>query len=104
VNAPVYAGPLRFDGESDCADGLLDVHVVASGREYLAEYPSAWLRYLRVRAGEKAAASARLRRAREIEVEFERPVPAEADGEEIGSAARFRFRVLPRAIRLCVPG
>jgi diacylglycerol kinase family enzyme len=104
VNAPVYAGPLRFDGENDCADGRLDVHVVASGREYLAEYPSAWLRYLRVLRGEKAPPSARLRRAREIEVEFERPVPAEADGEQIGSAARFQFRVLPRAIRLCVPG
>jgi diacylglycerol kinase family enzyme len=104
VNAPVYAGPLRFDGENDCADGLLDVHVVASGWEYFTEYPSAWLRYLSVRHGEKAAPSTLLRRAREIDVEFARPVPAEADGEEIAAAARFRFRVLPRAVRICVPG
>jgi diacylglycerol kinase family enzyme len=104
VNAPVYAGPLRFDGENDCADGLLDVHAVASGWEYLGEYPGAWLRYLRVLHGEKAPPSERLRRARAVEVEFERPVPAEADGEEIGAAVRFRFGVLPRAVRLCVPG
>jgi diacylglycerol kinase family enzyme len=104
VNAPVYAGPLRFDGENDCADGLLDVHAVASAREYFTEYPSAWLRYLRVRHGEKLLPSKRLRRAREIEVEFERPVAAQADGEEIGAAARFRIRVLPRAVRICVPG
>lgn len=104
VNAPVYAGPLRFDGENDCADGLLDVHAVASGWEYVAEYPSAWLRYLRVRQGTKAGPSPLLRRARAIHVELERPLPAEADGEEIGASASFRFSVLPRALRVCVPG
>ena len=104
VNAPVYAGPLRFDGENDCADGLLDVHAVASGWEYLAEYPQAWLRYLRVRRGTKAPPSPVLRRAREIHAEFERPVPAQADGEEIPAASSFRIRVLPRALRVCVPG
>jgi len=104
VNAPVYAGPLRFDGANDCADGLLDVHALASGWEYLREYPGAWLRYLRVLRGEKARPSALLRRAREVEVAFERPVAAEADGEEIGAAAAFRFGILPRALRVCVPG
>ncbi len=103
VNAPVYAGPLRFDGENDCADGLLDVHAVASQWEYLAEYPSAWLRYLRVRQGGKAPPSPLLRRAREIQVEFERPVAAQADGEEIGASASFRIRVLPRVLRVCLP-
>jgi diacylglycerol kinase family enzyme len=104
VNAPVYAGPLRFDGENDCSDGLLDVHAVASEWAYLAEYPKAWLRYLRVRRGTKAAPSPRLRRAREIEAEFEAPVPAQADGEEIPAATAFRIGVLPRALRVCVPG
>jgi len=104
VNAPVYAGPLRFDGENDCADGLLDVHAVASEWEYLAEYPSACLRYLRVRSGGKARPSSLLRRAREIHVELERPVAAQADGEEIGASACFHFGVLPRALRICVPG
>jgi diacylglycerol kinase family enzyme len=104
VNAPVYAGPLRFDGVNDCADGLLDVHAVASGWEYFEEYPSAWLRYLRVRRGEKVPPSGLLRRARALEVEFERPVAAQADGEEIGSGARFRFGALPRAVEVCVPG
>ena len=104
VNAPVYAGPLRFDGANDCADGLLDVLAVASAAEYFSEYPSAWLRHLRVRAGADARPSPRLRRAREIRVEFEQPVAAEADGEELGVAAAFEIRVQPGALRLCVPG
>jgi diacylglycerol kinase family enzyme len=103
VNAPIYAGPFRFDGANDCADGLLDVHAVASAGEYLAEYPSAWLRHLRVQGGLAARPSPLLRRAREICVEFERPVPAQADGEELGSAATFEIRVLPQAVRICLP-
>lgn len=103
VNAPIYAGPFRFDGANDCADGLLDVHRVASLGEYLAEYPGAWLRHLRVQGGVAARPSRLLRRAREIRVEFERPVPAEADGEELGSAATFEICVLPLALRVCVP-
>ena len=103
VNAPIYAGPLRFDGANDYADGLLDVHAVASAGEYVSEYPRAWLRHLRMEAGRAARPSPLLRRAREIRVEFEQPVAAEADGEEIGSAAVFEIRVLPRALRVCLP-
>jgi diacylglycerol kinase family enzyme len=103
INAPVYAGPLRFDGENDCADGLLDVHAVASGWEYLAEYPGAWLRYLRVRRGASALPSPLLRRAREIEVEFEHPIAAQADGEEIAASPSFRVGVLPGVLRFCRP-
>jgi diacylglycerol kinase family enzyme len=103
VNAPVYAGPMRFDGPNDCADGMLDVHALGSGREYLAEYPQAWLRYLRVRRGERAAPSPLLRRAREIRVELERPLPAQADGEELAPEASYHVRVLPRALRVCLP-
>jgi len=103
VNAPVYAGPLRFDGPNDCADGLLDVHAVASAGEYVSEYPRAWLRHLRVERGENARPSPLLRRAREIRVEFERPVAAEADGEELGAAAVFEIRALPRALQICLP-
>ena len=51
VNTPIYAGPFRFDGANDSADGLLDVHAVTSAGEYLAEYPSAWVRHLRVQGG-----------------------------------------------------
>jgi diacylglycerol kinase (ATP) len=100
VNAPIYAGPFRFDGANDCADGLLDVHAVSSAREYLTEYPSAWLRFLR---GDRARPSPRLRRAREIRVELERPVPAQLDGEELAPAASWEIRVLPRAVRVCLP-
>src|SRR5262245_10978279 len=103
VNTPVYAGPLRFDGENDCADGMLDVHAVVSEWEYVAEYPSAWLRYLRVRQGGRAPASPLLRRAREIQVDFERPVAAQADGEEIGASLTFRIAVLPGVLSLCLP-
>jgi diacylglycerol kinase family enzyme len=103
VNAPIYAGPFRFDGANDCADGWLDVHALASGREYVAEYPRAWLRHLRVQSGRRAAPSPLLRRAREIRVEFEQPVSAQADGEELAPAASYRVRVLPRALRVCVP-
>ena len=103
VNAPIYAGPFRFDGPNDCADGLLDVHAVASAGEYLAEYPSAWLRHLRVQGGSGARPSALLRRAREIRVEFDRPVPAQADGEELGAAASYHIRVAPGALRICSP-
>ena len=103
MNAPFYAGPLRFDGANDCADGLLDVHALASGREYVSEYPRAWLRHLRVQRGDRAAPSPLLRRAREIRVDFDRPVAAQADGEEIGAVASVRVRVLPRALRICSP-
>jgi diacylglycerol kinase (ATP) len=103
VNAPVYAGPFRFDAANDCADGLLDVHAVASAGEYVSEYPRAWLRHLRLERGGAARPSPRLRRAREIRVDFERPVAAEADGEEIGAAAAFEIRALPGAIRVCMP-
>lgn len=103
VNAPVYAGPFRFDGENDCADGRLDVHAVASAGEYLSEYPRAWLRHLSASRGGRPKPSALLRRAREVRVEFERPVAAEADGEELGAATRFEIRALPGALRLCVP-
>jgi diacylglycerol kinase family enzyme len=100
VNAPIYAGPFRFDGANDCADGLLDVVAVSSAGEYLAAYPSAWVRFLR---GDRARPSRLLRRAREIRVELERPVPAQLDGEELAPAASWEIRVLPRALRICVP-
>jgi diacylglycerol kinase family enzyme len=103
TNAPVYAGPLRFDGAADCADGLLDLHTTESASQYLAEYPEAWIRYLRVSRGAAATASPRLRRAREIEIEPERPVAALVDGEEWSGAGSYRIRVLPRAIRICLP-
>jgi diacylglycerol kinase family enzyme len=103
LNAPVYAGPLRFDGENDCADGLLDVHAVASAPEYVAEYAAAWFRYLRSRHGGSPSPSRFLRRAREIEVEFERPIAAQVDGEELVAAASFRIGVLPRAVCICRP-
>ena len=103
VNTPIYAGPFRFDGANDSADGLLDVHAVASAGEYLSEYPSAWLRHLSVQGGRAPRPTPLLRRAREIRVEFDRPVAAEADGEELGAAASFEIRVLPRALRVCVP-
>jgi diacylglycerol kinase (ATP) len=103
VNAPIYAGPFRFDGANDCADGLLDVHALASAGEYLTEYPGAWLRYLRVERGVRVAPSPRLRRAREIRVELERPVAAQSDGEALAAAASFQVRVLPGALRVCLP-
>ncbi len=103
VNAPVYAGPIRFDGANDCADGRLDVLALGSGREYVAEYASGWLRYLRAGRGAAVAPSASLRRAREIHVEFEQRVAAEADGELLGAATSYRIRVLPGALRLCLP-
>ncbi len=103
VNAPVYAGPLRFDAENDGAGGRLHLHAVASGLEYLSEYPRAWLRHLRVLHGRPVRRSPLLRFAREIDVAFDAPVAAEMDGEELGSRARFRFSVLPRALRVCLP-
>ena len=103
VNAPIYAGPLRFDAANGCADGLLDVHALASAGEYLTEYPSAWVRYLRVERGARATPSALLRRAREIRIELEQPLAAQSDGEELAPAASFRVSALPNAIRVCSP-
>jgi diacylglycerol kinase family enzyme len=100
-NVPVYAGPLRFDGENDSADGRLDVHALATGRDYLTEYPAAWIRYLRALHGAATQPSALLRRAREIVLELERDVPALVDGEELPPARAFRLGVLPRAVRVC---
>jgi diacylglycerol kinase (ATP) len=102
-NTPVYAGPLRFDGASHCADGKLDLHAVASPRGYVAEYPLAWIRYLRALSGREVAPSALLRRAREIVLTPERAVPAHVDGEELAPAASYRLAVLPRALRVCTP-
>jgi diacylglycerol kinase (ATP) len=103
VNTPVYAGPLRFDGANDFTDGRLDVHAVASAREYVSEYPRAWIRYLRALRGETVTPSPRLRRAREITLEPETPVAAQIDGEEVPPASAYRVSVLPRAVRVCVP-
>jgi diacylglycerol kinase (ATP) len=103
TNAPVYAGPLRFDGASACADGLLDLHATESASRYVSEYPQAWIRHLRVLRGATPAASPLLRRAREIVIEPERPVAALLDGEEWSGAASYRIRVLPGAIRVCTP-
>ena len=103
INAPVYAGPLRFDGANDCDDGRLDVLVVSSAWEYLAEYASAWPRFLRVLHGRSAAPSPRLRRARQLVVELERPLCAQADGEELEPSASFHVDVLPCALRICTP-
>ena len=101
TNAPVYAGPLRFDGSDGLDDGLLDLHAVDSAARYLDEYPRAWLRYLRVLRGAAATTSPLLRRAREIRIEPDRAVAALVDGEEIDPAPRYRLRSLPRAIRVC---
>ena len=103
VNAPVYAGPLRFDGPNECDDGLLDVHAASSLGEVLREYPRAWLRYLQVRYAHDAAPSRQLRRVRTLRVEFEEPVSAQADGEELEAARCFEFRVLRGALRVCRP-
>lgn len=103
TNAAVYAGPLRFDAASECTDGLLDLHATGSASRYVAEYPQAWIRYLRVLRGAAAEASPLLRRAREIEIEPDAAVAALVDGEELPSAAAYRIRVLPRAIRICTP-
>ncbi len=103
INAPVYAGPIRFDAENDCADGLLDVLVMSSAWEYVSEYARAWPRYLRVRGGFAAAPSPLLRRAHSVRIEFERPVAAQADGEPLGAASTFRVGVLARALRVCLP-
>jgi diacylglycerol kinase (ATP) len=103
TNAPVYAGPLRFDARADGADGRLDLHPMPGARAYLSEYPRAWVRYLRVQRDMPCAASPLLRRAREIDVALERPVPALLDGEELAPVSAARLRVLVRAIRLCMP-
>ena len=103
VNAPVYAGPIRFDAANDCTDGALDVLALRSGREYVEEYVGGWLRHLRVEAGAVVRPSARLRRAREIRVDLERPVAAQADGEWLAPAASYRIGVLPGAVRICLP-
>ncbi|MEN8159895.1 MAG: hypothetical protein ABFS41_07480, partial [Myxococcota bacterium] len=85
------------------ADGRLDVHVSSSLGGMLREYPSAWLRYLRVRAGRNAAPSPQLRRVRALRVEFDEPVSAQADGEELEPARSFEFHVSPGALRVCRP-
>lgn len=103
TNAPVYAGPLRFDAASACADGLLDLHATESASRYVAEYPQAWIRYLRVLRGAAAEASPLLRRASAIAIEPDAPVAALVDGEELPSATSYQIRALPRAIRICTP-
>src|SRR5262245_5331448 len=104
LNAPVYAGPIRFDGPNDAADGWLDVLVLGAGREYAREYAAGWVRYLRARRGRAVTPSPRLARARTIEVEFETPVAAQLDGEWLGAARSYRVEVRPAALRVCVSG
>jgi diacylglycerol kinase (ATP) len=103
ANAAVYAGPLRFDGANDCADGMLDLHAVVSAPGYVSEFSRAWLRYLRCLRGSAVSPSPLLRRAHEIEIELDLAVTAQVDGEELGAASRYRLSLLPRAIRVCIP-
>ena len=102
VNAPVYAGPIRFDAANDCTSGRLGVLALRSAREYALEYAAGWVRYLRAARGAAPRPSARLSRAREIDVAFERPVPAQLDGEWLGAAAAYRIELQPAAVRLCL--
>jgi diacylglycerol kinase family enzyme len=103
VNVPVYAGEFRFDAGNETGDGRLEVHAVSRVFEYVTEYPRAWRRHRRFQRGASVRESRLLRRVQELSAEFDQPVAAQVDGEELGRAAAYRVRVLPRAIRVCLP-
>lgn len=101
LSQPIYAGEFRFAGEPP--GDRLGVHVVAGALEYLREYPTAWRRHVGHQRGEAVQPSPCLRHARALEIEMERPVAAQIDGEELTPAAHFAVRLIPDAVRVCMP-
>lgn len=103
TNTALYAGEFRFTPGDDCDDGLLDMQVMRGPVEYVGVFVRAWQRHLRMSRGGYLAAPSGLRRVREVEVHSPAPVPCQLDGEELVARQRYVIRVVPRALRVCVP-
>lgn len=103
LNTALYAGEFRFDGDDHSADGRLDLHVFSGPADYVRAFVTAWRRHVRRTRGLPVDPPARLRRVEHVEIALARPLASQLDGEESDVADRFAVRVLPQAIRVCVP-
>jgi diacylglycerol kinase family enzyme len=103
TNTALYAGEFRFDPGDPSADGTLDLQVMAGPVDYVRRFVGAWRRYLGVERGNHVRPPHGLERMRRATVSCRRPVASQLDGEELCVTDRYEIRVLPRALRVCVP-
>jgi YegS/Rv2252/BmrU family lipid kinase len=92
-------GGVRAFPDARPDDGWLDVGVVT------ARSVAQWLRTLGRLVLGRAPSSpfVEVGRARQVDIVLDRPLPYELDGDDRSSATSLSVRLLPRALRVCVP-
>ena len=103
VNTPLYAGEFRFDDADRSADGRLDLHVFTGPVDYVRAFVAAWRRHLHHERGVPVDPPAGLHRVAQVDIVLARALASQLDGEGHAPADRYDVRVLPRALRVCVP-
>jgi diacylglycerol kinase family enzyme len=99
ANGAFLGGGLNATPEADPADGLFDVLVLGhlTKRDLAVTLPKAY------RGKHLPHPKFELLRGRVVSVAAEQPLPFQVDGEQPGTTP-VRFEVVPRALRLRVPG
>jgi diacylglycerol kinase family enzyme len=99
ANGRYFGGGMKICPEAEPDDGLFDVLTIGdlTKRELVATMPKTY------RGTHLPHAKGELLRGRTVVVESDIPVPVELDGEQPGTTP-VRFEVVPKALRLRVPG
>ena len=99
ANGRYFGGGMEICPEAKPDDGLFDVLLIGdlTKRDLLVTLPKTY------RGSHLPHPKAEVLRGAVVEVETPAPLPVELDGEQPGTT-RARFEVVPRALRLRVPG
>jgi diacylglycerol kinase (ATP) len=94
-----FGGGMKISPEAEPDDGLFDVVILGAGtmRDLVLTLPKVY------RGTHLAHPKIELLRGRAVEVDAPEPVPVQLDGEQPGTTPA-RFEIVPRALRLRVPG
>jgi diacylglycerol kinase (ATP) len=99
ANGRYVAGGMMICPEAEPDDGLFDVLLIGdvSKRELVTVFPKLY------RGTHLPHPKAELLRGRVVEIDSPEPLPVELDGEQPGTTP-VRFELVPRALRVRVPG
>ena len=99
ANGRFFGGGMMICPEAEPDDGLLDVLLIGdlTKRDLLLTLPKTY------KGRHLPHPKAELLRGAVVEVDAPRPLPVELDGEQPGTTP-VRFEIVPRALRLRVPG